>query len=379
LRAVLPVESTFAHHQWWFEQRIDDVCVTLPDSETDPNHVDVMFLVDTTSSMADAIHNIQANLESVLEAIRARTDSAYFGVARFEDFPSYPADQDRPVALEQVLSDDAETVLRAIHKLTDASGWPVGGGGDAQESAMEAVYQVATGDGLDSDGDGTFASAVTDIEPIQVGWRRGSERIIVLVTDAQFRDPDDGDFAPSNAHGQAATIAALLREKIKVVGIGPVCGFCTEGYTALPEMRELARATGAVSVSGVDYNVDGDFADPGDIAPGEPLVFRTKGDGTPIGADGSNIGEAITVAINEIIATANVHLRLAGTDAPRLSLTSDPVSYAYVMPGETACFNAIVRGYSELETPEVIEFMLDIVDGSGDVLASYEEQFTTVE
>jgi hypothetical protein len=153
---------------------------------------DVLLLFDTTRSMGDKIDNLQSDLTSLVDSIRTTITDTAFGVARFDDFPvaEYGSGEDRPFTLEQRVTTDDDAIEDAVFAL-DA---PLHQGGDAEESHIEALYQLATGEGFRSPegdpwvqpfeatqgfdrelGHGTIGGA---------GFRRDSLPIVMMVTDA---------------------------------------------------------------------------------------------------------------------------------------------------------------------------------------------------
>jgi hypothetical protein len=349
---------------WPFEHEVGEMCAVVP-AESE-KVLDLMFLVDTTGSMGSVIGSLQDQMVGMMNQIAAITVNSRFAVSHYEDFndPSYGSySSDRAYHLKQAMTDNTAAVRTAIMALTDAYGMPIGSGGDTPESSIEALYQAATGEGFTSQG----------IPASNAGWRPGAFKVIVLVTDADFRDPDDGDWAPSGAHGEAATIIALKGRGIRVVGIGARYGYPYPEF----EQRPIALATGAISPEGVDGNGDGDFTDDGEIVPGGPLVFVTNSYGDPIGLGSDDMGEAIVVGIENVVSVTNVTVRLEGDDAELLTVVSSPESYEDVAPGDEVCFDITLEGEIEEEQDaEELSVEVQIVADGYTVLASDTVTFT---
>ncbi|MEM6989650.1 MAG: hypothetical protein AAF721_04110 [Myxococcota bacterium] len=172
---------------------------------TQVKSMDVFFNMDQTISMAGPINRLSgALLDSIIPAVDATVPDAQFGVGTFEDFPIDPygndpclwdPEPDQPFTLLEPVTDDGPAVQAAIEAMIGPHGFPLGCGGDIPESGFEALYQIATGEGLNGPG-------ATDVPAHHdgiggVGFREGSMPVIVHMTDAMTHDPgadgnDDG-------------------------------------------------------------------------------------------------------------------------------------------------------------------------------------------
>ncbi|MFI5309353.1 MAG: hypothetical protein ACHQ53_18505, partial [Polyangiales bacterium] len=125
--------------------------------------LDVFFLVDATGSMAGEISNLQSSLSStVLPGISAAVTDAQFGVGALEDFPvdgygslhgsdcggAGESAADQPFKLKQAITSSSSATQTGVNALSTGSSAPIGCGGDWPEAGLEALYQVATGEGL---------------------------------------------------------------------------------------------------------------------------------------------------------------------------------------------------------------------------------------
>jgi hypothetical protein len=221
----------------------------------DPSQLDVHFNVDTTASFSEEINAIQRELtRSIIPRLRARVSNTQLGVSRFADFAvapfGLPATQgvaDVPYKLLSPITDTLSKVTSAVYVLDR----PLGEGGDVPEASAEALYQIATGVGL-------VRAGRTIIEPFDraaaaaqgggtiggVGFRDGSFRVVVHITDAPAHTP--ADYATQgleSTHSLASAAAALHAIGARVIGI------CSTGLrnsaSVRAELTELALATGA--------------------------------------------------------------------------------------------------------------------------------------
>ncbi|MCB9661340.1 MAG: hypothetical protein H6726_27075 [Sandaracinaceae bacterium] len=172
-----------------------------------PAQLDVHFSVDTTGSFGAEIDAMQRDLERrLIPEIRARVADAAFGVSRFEDFPVHPFGEptDHPFELLSPISTDVARARAGV----DALDGPLGSGGDIPEAGFEALYQVATGDGLASDGL-LFIPHYTGAGLGGVGFRPGALHAIVHITDAPSHAAQDYPASIPGAHGEADVAQAL--------------------------------------------------------------------------------------------------------------------------------------------------------------------------
>ena len=149
------------------------VSLTLPTNEALLDKVDVFLLFDDTGSFGgytDSIGQIFSNPNpgtgeelGILETLANDLDLASvdfgFGVGRFEDYSLGGASfnennlLDRPFILNQpVISVDVTDFNQAIEAALSSSRASIGNGGDLDEALVEALYQLATGEGFDGAG-----------------------------------------------------------------------------------------------------------------------------------------------------------------------------------------------------------------------------------
>jgi len=218
---------------------------------TDVKAMDVFINMDVTGSMSEEINNLRAALSGeIIPAIQAQVPDTQFGAGSFADFPIAPygtAATDQPFRLLQTITADTTDVQVAVGT------YSANGGNDGPESNIEALYQIATGEGL-------VAPAPTSVAPNMVGiggvgFREGSFPIVVSITDALSHDPAGnaacdfggpevyaGDVA-ANAHTQAQAMEALNAICGRVIQIA-VGG--TGGCSAYDDGLQFNQATGAL-------------------------------------------------------------------------------------------------------------------------------------
>ncbi len=231
---------------------------------TEIQMADVFFLMDTTGSMGGAINNLKTSLSStIIPQVDAIIPDAWFGVARFDDYPvsPYGSSGDVVFGLLQRMTDDVVLAQNGVNMLSTHSG------ADWAESQLPALWATATGGSL-----GSYLPAQTACAPTEFGYpcfRSGSVPIVVLITDAPFHNgPGATPYDPYTATVSPTppsyddVIAALTSVHAKVISI--VSG---AGAEAVLHCTAVTTATGAVDVGG------------------SPLLYTTSYDGTGLGLE----------------------------------------------------------------------------------------------
>ncbi len=292
---------------------------------TDVPAADVFFLMDTTGSMRGEIQNLQSALvTTVVPGIQAQIADTQFGAGAAEDFPVSPYGStnctntgggvDQPFELLQGITNDIPSVLAAVNALSNATGNPIGCGGDGPESNIEALYQVATGEGLAGPGVTAVPANTTGVGG--VGFRAGTMPIIVQVTDILSHAPDEATLCTSSPHayGGAVAMASHSRQQTKdaldsicarVVGIAPSSSGQTPECTGQNDLEDFSTSTES-RVPPQAWDVGGrpagcaagqcctDLNGTGRAPDGDgqcPLVYR-------VDANGSGLGEHTVTGIN---------------------------------------------------------------------------------
>lgn len=236
---------------------------------------DIVFLIDVTLSMRQEIDEIKKRLrDTIAPGINDAIPGARIGVATFADFPvgSYgePA-VDYPFRLHLRASSELEQVQAAMDSIR------LGNGRDEPESQVEALYQLATGEGL-----------LPYVQP-SLGCPAGGRGypcfgddalpVVLLFTDAPFHEGPGGFERYDHAilgvtpHNYLDAVDALRSLGARVIGFdsGP-------GSRSGSHLRSLARDTHTVDDRG------------------QPLVFD-------IGPTGVNLDTDVVDAVRTFAST----------------------------------------------------------------------------
>lgn len=193
--------------------------ICLPPGSTVTN-VDVFLLLDDTGSFASFSATVQSIFSNLVTSLETALPGVVFGfgVGRFEDYGgpgesfSNEDTEGRPFILNQPVVTAATAGGAAARNalITAALGREAPGfGGDGAETAIEALYQIATGLGFDGNGNGSAADSGTAGNPTTqtspgasgdvpafssnvaltsgnlggVGFRTGALHLVLLATD----------------------------------------------------------------------------------------------------------------------------------------------------------------------------------------------------
>ncbi|MEI8257963.1 MAG: hypothetical protein WCJ30_19985, partial [Deltaproteobacteria bacterium] len=169
------------------------------------------------------------------------------------------------------------------------------GGGDNPEALVEALYQVATGDGLEP-----YIRPSGGCPSIGVGYacmRTRAQPIIMVVTDAPMHSGpvvlgenhpyDRTSFSPYPAPHTYEQMVAALASQLHPRVIGINSGL--EPFSGRSNLEQLARDTGTLGASG------------------QPLVFD-------IGPDGSGLSEQVVAAVQRLTAEVRMNVSARAVD-----------------------------------------------------------------
>ncbi len=291
-------------------------------------HADIIFLIDRTASMQEEINLIGNQLQNQLTpAVLRAIPDARVGVATFADFPIDPhggSDRDDPFTLITPAVDDLAQVQAALDAIR------LGDGMDVPESQVEALYQLATGDGL-----GEFIAPATDCPPGSLGYpcfRPDALPVILLFTDAVFHNGPAGvnaypaDLIAPPPHEYASAIRSMTDLNARVIG------FDSGDGTASEHLIAVARDTGTVD------------------ATGRPLVFQ-------IGRDGESLGRRVVEAIQSFSQSAvqdvsaavhilgsNTNLEVGDVVEDLVALEAKPASGIQSIDRDARSFRGVAAG-----------------------------------
>jgi hypothetical protein len=380
-----------------------EVCIQLPPEAT-VDKVDVFLLFDDTGSFAGQVPSVVSVFNQIVADLQAALPGVdfAFGVGRFEDYGgpgtgfSGETTTGRPFVLNQALIRTATAGFMGAMANALSNTAP-GFGGDGPESALEGLWQIATGLGFDGDGNGSSndsgpAGALTtqtspgnsgDVPAFSTyvgvsdgslggaGWRPGALHLIILATDICTVAPFNGTpgipatvtgaggsgepvstFAcssttPGSSRFGFVSNAKSLAANTVTGAIAPLgAAMVQETVTALNALgiRVIGLAPGSTPTSspgpsfGPSVFLSALARLTGAVdATGNPLVFNIAGGAMPIAnAIVAAVSTTVTLPI-DIILTADAILA-------DLTMTPGPTRHFGVAPGEAVCFAVTFMG-----------------------------------
>lgn len=126
------------------------------------SNIDVVFNIDTTGSMRNLLDHAKTNIRSIVEQIRAQSNSARFAITTFRDFPERTKEStDYPAKVNLDFSSDIQQIEQTISELKAA------GGGDIPETVLSGI-----------------------MSGLNLKWRAGVHKTVITITDATPHDPE---------------------------------------------------------------------------------------------------------------------------------------------------------------------------------------------
>jgi Mg-chelatase subunit ChlD len=120
--------------------------------------IDLIFCIDATGSMTDDIDHVKADASNLISRLRAKCSSLRIGLVTYRDFE---VDGPRHLETNLPLTEDVDAILAAIQGITTT------GGGDEPEDVLDGLQAA-----------------------IDMSWRNGVAKFIILMGDAPAKDPD---------------------------------------------------------------------------------------------------------------------------------------------------------------------------------------------
>lgn len=240
-----------------------DLELTLPTAEEELG-VDLVFVFDRSGSFWDDLSTFQSKANELTAILGSEILNLGVGLSSFVDAPCYDYGSvgDFGYEVNLPITTDLDSLSTVLYSLDIRSG------NDEPESQLEALYQTLTGEGVTTSG--SCASAL--IPPSDIGWRSSSVGFMFLSTDASFHYPT-GTYPYPHDYGDV--ILAALDRGIQIFFLQAAGLTDTSAYT-------IATETG-----GEVYNLT---------------------------SDSSGMVEAVTSAVFESLANAEVRLEAEGDE-----------------------------------------------------------------
>jgi hypothetical protein len=311
----------------------EDIHVTIPAT---PNPLfDVYFLADTTGSMINIINMVKAGAANILSTLGGMFPNMAFGAGNYKDFLSGDPFCFQP---QQALSVTQALTATAINNW---SAQPPNSGGDLPEGQIFALDQIAT-------------------NPV-IGWRPGSQRILVWFGDAPGHDPICAGLpGVPVAITEAIATTHLNNTGIKVLAISTNSGFDPLGLDGNPSQGPYPCANTGIPGQGTR------------IANNTGGLFSTGVNSATIN---NTIISMVTAATNLF---NNIKLVAAGGTAPFVTSITPAGGYGPVdNKGHDYVFKVVFTGPPCKDTDQVFNGTLDVV-ADGKIVAQKKVTLTVI-
>jgi Ca2+-binding RTX toxin-like protein len=249
--------------------------------------LDFVFLQDLSGSFGDDVATVRTLVPNITNALTTIAPNVRYGYASFVDKPLSPfgSSTDYVYRTDLALTADTAAVQATVNGLTILSG------SDFPESQIEALMQVA-------------------LRQAEVGYRPGSLRVVLLMTDAEYHQAGDLTGVPANdgdtildgtppGSGEDFPSVALVRQAVLEAGILPIFAVTTGQQTTYQNLVSQLGVGAVVNLASDSANIITA------IRNGLEAVATTRIEG----AEGSNQADSITGN-----ALDNTLLGLSGAD-----------------------------------------------------------------
>ncbi len=214
--------------------------------EAEVGRADVVFLVDTTASMENEIATIRARLrDRIVPAIRQAIPDSELAVTTFADFPvvNYgEPGKDEPFQLMVPRTANITLAQAAVDAIT------LGDGRDVPESQVEALFQLATGQGLSP-----YVPPSLGCPTGGLGYaclRPDALPVVLLFTDAEMHN-GPGGVNPYDPGRLGVTPHTFDEAMAQLNGLGAkVIGFDSGDGAGRPHLVSAAVATNTLDGRG---------------------------------------------------------------------------------------------------------------------------------
>jgi cysteine-rich repeat protein len=280
---------------------------------------DIFFSVDTTLTMDGEINVLKSSINNVvIRGTQSRVSDAAFGTASWEDFPvcGWGLTGDLPWRLLNSPTTDAVAAEAGVNLLTIRSG------GDLPESGYEALYQLATGNGVswgaNLSGCGTHPAGGVPTNHVGgggVGFRAQTVPIVLHITDATSNDAAVYGTKIPAAHSKAQALSELSSRGIRVITVQS--GGDASVTTQLGEIASTTNAVVPVCAFKSDATTWRCGADQCCTGVAGAAVAPVAGECTlryGINSNGSGLGETAVDGIDALVKYAKFNVFVALRD-----------------------------------------------------------------
>lgn len=169
------------------------ITVTTAPASVTYSALDVVLLIDITSSMHDQINQVRASASDIVASIRAQIPDSRLALVTVADYPGLLNLTDYPWRLDQDFTSDERIVQSALDAIELANG------GDDNETYLRALDETT-----------------------RLGWRGDARRLILFFGDSNPHDPDpgaDGRLGTADDLSMDTVLKGLSSSNVSVLSI----------------------------------------------------------------------------------------------------------------------------------------------------------------
>ena len=275
-----------------------------------PPKADILIAIDTTGSMGPSIAQAKADANAIVTGVQESVPDTHFAVVEFRD-----AGDDPHYAVRQSMTASASAVQAAIDAMS------AGGGGDNAE-AHNTV----------------FRNSYTPALGAPIGWREGTKKIVVVISDAEPHGAGTAELA-----GCVDTTSDDFNTATELAGMAAA-------DRTLFMIRQVAEGTTTTSLECY-----------------ESIAAAAAPGGAGVNA-GSDLGPQIVSLIeSSFTAVSDVHLEVVSADEGTEDWVSfDPPALSGVTPPTQVTFDVHVD-VPESATPGNYSFVIRAVADGADI------------
>jgi hypothetical protein len=318
-----------------------------------PGRLDVVFVIDTTTSMGPFINAVKAAAVDIVNGIPARVTDSRIGLVQFKDFPP-PIGQpvDFPAGTVQPYTANTNTAVNAINGLTLA-----GGGFDTPEAVFSGLRHAI-------------------LDPSVGGFRDGASKQVILFGDAPPKDPEPvTGFRRKDVVDAANSVDPAIVQTI-ALGTNPatVTAFALiasdtggNAFTATSATNVVGVLTDAIEAAalapgGPVTGSDSPTEFPASVASSPPTTGDDKPDVRRLTEEQrQQRGRTDTSSLDDTRTEGNVVAASCESDPPTVEIANrdGKVTVRLLKETRTQCDSSVVGGYGEFDGEKIHEFLFE--------------------
>jgi Ca2+-binding RTX toxin-like protein len=217
--------------------------ITFSNGTNISSNLDFVFLQDLSGSFDDDVSTVRTLVPNITSALTSIAPNVRYGYSSFVDKPTggFGSGSDYVYRTDLAITADTAAVQATVNALRTLSG------NDEPESQIEALMQVALRTG-------------------EVGYRAGSLRVVLLMTDANFHKAGDFSTVPANdgdaildgsppGTGEDYPSVLMVTQALQTAGILPVFAVTSGNQTTYQTLVDAMGFGAVVNLAADSANI----------------------------------------------------------------------------------------------------------------------------